>query len=62
MTAKGKLTEKQEGFAFAVGYESKSYSQAYRENYKVKPETLDTTVWRKAFEVAHNGKDRLLEI
>ena len=56
MTAKGKLTEKQEGFAFAVGYESKSYSQAYRENYKVKPETLDTTIWRSAYAVASNPK------
>lgn len=56
MTAKGKLTEKQEGFAFAVGYESKSYSQAYRENYKVKPETSDKTVWRNAYSVATNTK------
>ncbi|WP_285004658.1 hypothetical protein [Lactococcus garvieae] len=56
MTAKGKLTEKQEGFAFAVGYESKSYSQAYRENYKVKPETSDKTIWVKASELANNGK------
>ncbi|MFK4915650.1 MULTISPECIES: hypothetical protein [Lactococcus] len=56
MTAKGKLTEKQEGFAFAVGYESKSYSQAYRENYKVKPETLDTTIWSKASKIANEYK------
>lgn len=56
MTAKVKLTEKQEGFAFAVGYESKSYSEAYRENYTVSPKTLDTTIWRKASEVANNGK------
>ena len=56
MAAKDTLTAKQEAFAFAVGYESKSYSQAYRENYKVKPETLDKTVWRNAYSVATNTK------
>lgn len=54
MTAKGKLTEKQEGFAFAVGYENKSYSEAYRENYKVRDGTRDKTVWNNASKLAHN--------
>ncbi len=56
MAAKDRLTAKQEAFAFAVGYENKSYSQAYREIYTVKPETLDKTVWKRASELANNGE------
>lgn len=56
MAAKDTLTAKQEAFAFAVGYEGKSYSQAYRENYKIKSEISDKTVWVKASELANNGK------
>ncbi|MFK4783490.1 hypothetical protein [Lactococcus petauri] len=51
-----KLTPKQEAFAFAVGYENKNYSQAYREHYNVKEGTKDSTVWRKASELANHGK------
>lgn len=56
MAAKDRLTAKQEAFAFAVGYENKSYSQAYREIYTVKPGTLDRTVWKRASELANNGE------
>lgn len=51
-----KLTPKQEAFAFSVGYENKSYTEAYREHYNVKEGTKDSTVWRKASELANYGK------
>lgn len=51
-----KLTPKQEAFAWAVGIEGKSYTQAYKDVYSVKPTTLDRTIWTKASEVANNGK------
>jgi hypothetical protein len=51
-----KLTPKQEAFAYAVGYEGKKYSRAYREIYDVKPETLDRSVWVRASELANNSK------
>ncbi|TYC49911.1 hypothetical protein ESZ50_04785 [Weissella muntiaci] len=51
-----KLTPKQEAFAWAVGLEGKTYTQAYKDVYDVKPTTLDKTVWRKASDVANNGK------
>lgn len=56
MAVKSKLTAKQEAFAFAVGFENKSYSQAYREVYNVKPETLDRTIWSKASKIANEYK------
>lgn len=56
MAAKSKLTAKQEAFAFAVGYENKSYSQAYREIYTVKPGTPDRTVWINASKLANHTK------
>ncbi|MCT1174155.1 hypothetical protein EFL96_06250 [Lactococcus lactis] len=56
MAAKSELTAKQEAFAYAVGFESKNYSQAYREIYNVKSKTLDRTVWSKASRIANEGK------
>ncbi len=56
MAAKSKLTAKQEAFAYAVGFENKSYSQAYRETHNVKPTTKDRTIWVKASELASYGK------
>lgn len=55
MAAKDTLTAKQEAFAFAVGYESKSYSEAYRENYSTKKMT-DRAVWIEASKLANNPK------
>lgn len=55
MAAKDTLTAKQEAFAFAVGYESKSYSQAYRENYSTKKMTA-RAIWIEASKLANNPK------
>lgn len=55
MAAKDTLTAKQEAFAFAVGYESKSYSEAYRESYNTKKMT-DRAVWIEASKLANNPK------
>lgn len=50
------LTAQQEGFAFDLAYNNKTKSQAYRDNYKVKPTTKPATIWRSAHEVAKNAK------
>ncbi|MEY8515187.1 hypothetical protein [Lactococcus taiwanensis] len=55
MAAKDTPTAKQEAFAFAVGYESKSYSEAYRENYSTKKMT-NRAVWIEASKLANNPK------
>ena len=56
MAAKSKLTAKQEAFAYAVGFENKSYSQAYREIYNVKETASERTVWVDASKLANSTK------
>ncbi|MFK4840098.1 hypothetical protein ACI1UE_10580 [Lactococcus petauri] len=55
MAAKDRLTAKQEAFAFAVGYENKSYTEAYRDNYSTKKMT-DRAIWIEASKLANHPK------
>ncbi len=49
------LTDKQEGFAVSFVMNGGDASAAYRENYSYENMT-DASVWRKAYDVRHNGK------
>lgn len=52
----GKLTSKQEAFAYAVGFENKNYTEAYREIYTIKPGTLARTIWNNASKLANKSE------
>ncbi|MFK4916539.1 hypothetical protein ACI1T6_06935 [Lactococcus petauri] len=55
MAARDTLTAKQEAFAFAVGFENKNYTAAYRENYSTK-NMKDRAVWIEASKLANSPK------
>ena len=54
-TPKQTLTDKQEGFAVSFVMNGGDASAAYRENYSYE-NMNDATIWRKAYDVRHNGK------
>ena len=55
MATKQTLTDKQEGFAISFVMNGGDASAAYRENYSHE-NMKESTIWRKAFDVRHNGK------